>query len=197
MDVEHILRVIKQGEGLTVEFKQANAFFKLRPTFQMSRNANKPHLYGSLAPANCESFPKNPHLAKFFVQLGRAEELGTGIRKIFKYSVLYSGIRPIVDENDVFVVHVPLLEEIIPPIIPPIIPTIIPPIKKRKQLTYIELKIISLVEKNPKISMAEMGEKLGVKKEVIKYQLNKLKQANKIRREGNLKGGVWITINDK
>lgn len=141
MDVEHILRVIKQGEDLTVEFKQANAFFKLRPTFQMSRNANKPHLYGSLAPSNCDSFPKNPHLAKFFVQLGRAEELGTGIRKIFKYSVLYSGIRPIVDENDVFVVHVPLLEEIIPPIIPPI--------KKRKQLTHIELKIISLVENNP------------------------------------------------
>ncbi|MBW7868854.1 MAG: putative DNA binding domain-containing protein, partial [Brumimicrobium sp.] len=73
------------------------------------RNANKPHLYGDVRPTNCESFPKNPHLAKFFVQIGRAEELGTGIRKIFKYSQAYSGSNPKIAEGDIFEAIVPIL----------------------------------------------------------------------------------------
>jgi ATP-dependent DNA helicase RecG len=37
-----------------------------------TRNANKPHLFGNLQPGNFEPFPKNPNIAKFFVQLARA-----------------------------------------------------------------------------------------------------------------------------
>jgi ATP-dependent DNA helicase RecG len=47
------------------------------------KNANKPHFYGSLFPAKIEPFPKNPHIAQIFTQLGRSEELGTGIKKVF------------------------------------------------------------------------------------------------------------------
>ena len=45
-----------------------------------TNNANKPHLYGQLLPDTFEPFPKNPHLAQLFTQLGRSEELGTGLR---------------------------------------------------------------------------------------------------------------------
>ena len=42
-------------------------------------NANNPHGKGPIDPANFVPFPKNPSIAKFFIQLGRAEELGSGI----------------------------------------------------------------------------------------------------------------------
>ena len=76
-----------------------NSILEINKNTCIIKNANKPHLHGALEPSNCESFPKNPHLAKFFVQLGKAEELGTGIRKIFKYSQLYLGDVPSVDEE--------------------------------------------------------------------------------------------------
>ena len=188
----------------TVEIKADSSIFK---------NANKPHLHGILEPANYESFPKNPHLAKFFVQIGRAEELGTGIRKIFKYSKLYSGEFPLVDENDIFTVHVPVLvtEEVenttpittpittpkTTPITTPITTPKTTPIKTYKKLTNKELLIINILVENPRISISEIAEKLSISKEGIKYHINKLKGIERISREGSLKGGKWIVINSK
>ena len=76
-----------------------------------TKNANRPHLYGQLLPDNFEPFPKNPHIAQIFTQMGRTEELGTGIRNVFKYSQFYSGNNHIVfKEEDVFISIVPLEE---------------------------------------------------------------------------------------
>ena len=76
-----------------------------------TKNANKPHYYGNLLPGQFEPFPKNPNLANFFVQLARAEKLGTGIR-VYKYSKAYSGSDDILfNEEDVFTVDVPLDNE--------------------------------------------------------------------------------------
>jgi len=44
-----------------------------------TENPNNPHGEGPIDPANFVPFPKNPLIAKFFIQLGRAEELGSGI----------------------------------------------------------------------------------------------------------------------
>ena len=77
-------------------------------------NANRPHLYGLLTPDNFEPFPKNPHIAQIFTQIGRSEELGTGIRNVFKYTQLYSGSNHIVfQEEDVFVTVVPIDENVL------------------------------------------------------------------------------------
>lgn len=72
MESQRVEYILQKGEGLTIEFKRA-----------------------------ASALPKNPHIAKFFVQMARAEELGTGIRNVFKYSQLYSGDVPKVDEGDV------------------------------------------------------------------------------------------------
>ena len=79
-----------------------------------ARNANRPHLYGFLTPDNFEPFPKNPHIAQIFTQIGRSEELGTGIRNVYRYTPLYSGSDKIVfQEEDVFVTTVPLDEKVL------------------------------------------------------------------------------------
>jgi len=54
-------------------------------------NANNPHGEGLLSPTNFSPFPKNPSIAKFFMQLGRFDELGSGILNVNKYIKAYSG----------------------------------------------------------------------------------------------------------
>ena len=56
----------------------------------VTENANNPVGAGPIDPDNFAPHPKNPAIVKFFQQLGRAEELGSGIRNIKQYLPLYS-----------------------------------------------------------------------------------------------------------
>ncbi len=74
-----------------------------------TKNANRPHLFGQVKLDSFEPFPKNPHIAQIFTQIGRSEELGTGLRNIYKYSNLYSKSDTITFfEDEPFHVVVPL-----------------------------------------------------------------------------------------
>lgn len=54
---------------------------------------------------------KNPIIASFFRNIGYAEQLGSGVRNLYKYSKYYSGKEPEFVEGDVFRITVPLNEE--------------------------------------------------------------------------------------
>lgn len=56
-----------------------------------TENANNPHGEGPIDPTNFVPFPKNPLIAKFFIQLGRAEELGSGILTTSRLTKEYAG----------------------------------------------------------------------------------------------------------
>lgn len=55
--------------------------------------------------------PKPPHIANFFVQIGRAEHLGTGIRNIYKYAPICTGVAPIIEDEDVYTVKIGAFKE--------------------------------------------------------------------------------------
>ena len=59
-------------------------------------------------PHTFSPFPKNPLLASFFVNIGRADTLGSGMRNLYEYSKLYSGSEPILSEGDIFEIKVKL-----------------------------------------------------------------------------------------
>ena len=63
---------------------------------------------GHLDPGNFEPYPKNPIIARFFVNIGNADTLGSGVRNLFKYSKPYSGANPELIEGDVFKTIIPL-----------------------------------------------------------------------------------------
>jgi ATP-dependent DNA helicase RecG len=100
--------------NMLIHREYANAYpstFVIYANKVEAKNANKPHLYGQLLPNNFVPFPKNPHIAQIFTQIGRSEELGTGVRNVFKYSKAYSGSEKVeFREEDVFIVEVPLDE---------------------------------------------------------------------------------------
>ena len=50
--------------------------------------------------------PKNPIIANFFTQMGRSEELGSGTRSLYKFSRLYTGKDPVLEDGDLFTAFV-------------------------------------------------------------------------------------------
>lgn len=60
-------------------------------------------------PENFSPYPKNPKIAKFFKEIGWVDELGSGVRNIYKYNKIYSGVDPKFIEGDVFKTIIPLI----------------------------------------------------------------------------------------
>jgi ATP-dependent DNA helicase RecG len=65
-------------------------------------NANRPHGFGVLNPDNFAPYPKNPVIGAFFREIDRADELGSGMRKMMMYGKKYGGADPQLIEGDVF-----------------------------------------------------------------------------------------------
>jgi len=75
-------------------------------------NANNPNGSGPISLKNFLPFPKNPTISKFFVQLGRVEELGSGIINVERYLKLYSpNSKPEFVEDYVFKTTIPIKTE--------------------------------------------------------------------------------------
>ena len=68
----------------------------------LTENSNKPHGYRPINPVNFSPYPKNPVIARFFREIGRADELGSGMRKLKKYGKAYGGSDPEMIEGDIF-----------------------------------------------------------------------------------------------
>jgi len=76
----------------------------------LTENANKPRMIGYIDLNNYSPYPKNPKIAGFFKEIGLADELGSGIKKIAKYTEIYSGGIPIFKDDEIFKVIVPLIK---------------------------------------------------------------------------------------
>lgn len=74
-------------------------------------NANNPHGEGPIDPKNFAPFPKNPAIAKFFIQLGRVDELGSGVLNVNRLIKEYAGKdAPQFIEGQVFKMELPVPE---------------------------------------------------------------------------------------
>ena len=71
-------------------------------------NANRAKMIGYIKLDDFVPYPKNPIISKFFNEIGLADELGSGFRKLKKYVNLYSNGLPKFKEGDIFISEVPL-----------------------------------------------------------------------------------------
>ena len=85
----HIARIVIDADGIR------------------THNASRALYAGPVTPENLDPTPKNPIIANFFTQMGRSEELGSGVRNLYKYSRLYSGRVPEMSDGDSFDAFVP------------------------------------------------------------------------------------------
>ena len=176
-------------------------------------NASRSVKNGFITPDNMEPNPKNPIIASFFRNIGYADTLGSGIRKLFKYSEYYSGQYPEFKEGDIFKITVPLddsysldfdlenepqkglnepqkgLNEPQNGLNEPQKGLNEPQKMIRKH--RIE-KIIEIILDNPHITRAELSRLLGVSEATIKRDVSELNKSGKIEYLGSSKAGKWI-----
>ena len=155
-------------------------------------NASRAVKNGFITPDNMEPNPKNPIIASFFRNIGYADTLGSGIRKLFKYSEYYSGQYPEFKEGDIFQITVPLDDSYsldFDLVNEPQKGLNEPPKMIRKH--RIE-KIIEIILDNPHITRAELSRLLGVSEATIKRDVSELNKSGKIEYLGSSKAGKWI-----
>ena len=74
-----------------------------------TENANRAKMIGRITLSAYEPYPKNPKIAKVFKEIGLADELGSGVQNLYKYTPIYSdGAEPELKEDDIFRTIIPL-----------------------------------------------------------------------------------------
>ena len=147
-------------------------------------NSNLAHTFGELDLKTFEPFPKNPTISKVFRELGLADELGSGMRNVYKYTQLYSGKNPIFEEGDIFRTIIPLKKIATRKVGIENVPLNVPLNSKEE----IKNRIIELIKNDNKITRKFMAESLKIsEKTVSRY----IKEMSDIRYVGTGKSGHW------
>ena len=165
--------------------------FIIRKNEMFTDNANKVLQPGHITLKNLCPRAKNPVIADFFQAIGRADELGSGVRNLYKYVKLYSGADPVFDEEDVFTLSIPLDNDYNPDG-NGMVKNGMTAIKSNGH--HIRQAIVDAIQRNPQSSAKTMAEQLdGFTSTQVRLQLNKMKAEGILHREGpSGNGGRWI-----
>lgn len=155
-------------------------------------NASRASKDGLITPDNLEPNPKNPIIAAFFRNIGYSDQLGSGVRNLYKYTKFYSGKEPELKEGDVFRIIVPLDEEY----------SFDYEIgsetngktngKLTENLTQTEQKILAAIRNNPMITQPQLAQKIGISVEGIRYAIRGLRKKGILSRIGSSRKGSWV-----
>lgn len=168
-----------------------------------TENANRAVKDGPITLENLESTSKNPIIATFFRNIGRADRLGSGVRNLFKYSRFYSGSDPQFREGDVFRIIVPLNEAYSydyklgqerPDTVDTnfdTIDTIPTPDLVSRNLTTEEKVVLELLTRNAALTQKQVQNTTGYSLSTVKRIMARLQKEGVITRIGNNRSGKW------
>ena len=149
-----------------------------------SENWNRATTFGRLTPQNFTPYPKNPLIAKFFMQIGRADTLGSGVRNLYKFTKIYSDSEPVLEEGDVFKTTIPLTQR-----------------EESKDISSFlstdsnESKALVFIKEKGVVSAAEIQDALGFKSRTsVQRIITKLLSEGKIHKSGTSKNTVYSAI---
>lgn len=176
-----------------------------------TQNANRASGLVEITPDNFEPNPKNPIIASFFRTIGYADNLGSGVRNLFKYAQHYQHSRPEMLELDIFrtTVYFKALDELgaglhasnphtnnnphINQHINPHInidPHINPHTKPH--INPLDIEIIKMMANNSKVTVTILAETLEKDRSTIRDHIKGLAEQRIISRTGAKKNGSWI-----
>jgi len=148
-----------------------------------TENANNPHGAGPINPNDFSPFPKNPAIAKFFMQLGRVDELGSGVLNVNRFVKEYSGSsNPQFIEGATFRVVIPVGEGLNEGLN-----------LENEGLNEGLKSLLEVVIKNPGIKAKDLPSKLDDRPlKTIERQINELIKKELIDRRGSRKTGGYF-----
>lgn len=165
----------------------------------LTENANKVYRYGRIEADNFTPYPKNPIIANFFSNIGRADELGSGVRNLYKYTKIYADGEPLLFEDDIFRIEVPVPDhgEEKP------IETGKKPIETDKKpikadnlnaVSENERKILAYLETNPDITNAEARAILNLAESTVKHLLAEMTKKGLVSAVGERRARKYVLV---
>jgi ATP-dependent DNA helicase RecG len=156
-------------------------------------NWSRPQFEGRIDPKDFTPRSKNPIIAKFFVNIGRADELGSGVRNLYKYTDIYtSGGEPELIEGNVFKIIVPLVSEI--KVQPDDLKSNDCTLNPTLNCTLTETEVLNYLKVNPSATQNEVAEAISRSVNTVKNATANLKRLKLLTREGAKKNGRWMVI---
>ena len=163
-------------------------------------NANRAERSGLITPDDFEPNPKNPIIAAFFRNIGLADELGSGVRNLYKFSKRYSGQDPWLIDGDIFKIIVPLDDSY-----PSDAETDKAQIKAQikhgdgdcaliDDCALTETAVLNYLRENPNATQADAAKAIGKSRRAVQGAVAALKGKGLLGREGAKKNGRWIVI---
>jgi len=135
-----------------------------------------------------KSHSRNPLIFGLFVRIGMVEQVGSGIGRIIHLLKEAKLPKPIFKTEGMFTVI--FKREI----------TAQETTQETTQETSKKTsdRILEVLISQPKATRKDIAEKLGdISEDGVKYQLEKLKKEQKIKRKGSTKSGYWVIIKQK
>ena len=157
-----------------------------------TENWNLPFQYGNITPENLRPHAKNPTIANVFSQAGLVEELGSGTRKIFKYTPFYAnGKQAEITDEDVFRIVVPHDEG--SGVVNDVQNGVVNDVQNGSSLlNEREMVVFAALCQNNHLSARELSEKTGAKHRTVQRYLAKFQKNGLIIRVGADKNGYWV-----
>lgn len=144
-----------------------------------TENGNKARGLGAISLTDFVPYPKNPVIASVFKEIGWAEELGSGVRNIVKYSKVYSGTKPEFVDGDVFKTKIFLNG------------TENGTVKVDVKLSETERRVLECIEGNNYITVNQIISRIGKGRSTVMRSIKELKAQGVIVRVGSDKTGFW------
>lgn len=155
-----------------------------------TENGNKARGLGAISLTDFVPYPKNPVIASVFKEIGWAEELGSGVRNIVKYSKVYSGTIPEFIDGDVFKTKISLNGTVNDTVNDTVNGTVNDGVK----LTPTEQAVLDCIRENNLINVAEIVDCTKKGRSTIMRAIKSLKEKGFIQRVGSDKTGSWKTL---
>jgi ATP-dependent DNA helicase RecG len=149
---------------------------------------------GKLDPSAFTPVPKNPLISNFFVNIGYADQLGSGVRNLYKYTKIYCGGEPTLIEGDVFKTIVPLFAEV--GASEKCRRNVGEMSEKKDGLSAVQIRILELIKADGTITAGALSEKLRVTPRSIERNIKRIKELGLLIRKGGDNGGYWEIVKD-
>lgn len=135
-----------------------------------TENWNRAQRIGRIEPKDFTPYPKNPILANFFVNIGYADSLGSGVRNLYKYTKIYSGGEPDLEEGDIFKLTVPLERY----------SGVGSKSNGMDRLSERQNAILDMIKNNDSIQVEDIAQNYGLSRATILRELQEIKKTNNL-----------------
>jgi len=203
--------IVREMISNTLMHREFTSSFQAKFIIERGRmlveNANRTVAQRVITPENLEPKPKNPTIAGFFRNIGYADQLGSGVRKLFLYSKPYGGADPTFVEDDVFRITVSLDHTLGSNLHEPQNKGLNGSASSSKvngkvnekvneKVNVNQRKILDAIRQNPSITQAALSKLVGISVVHINKNMKILQETGLICRSGSDKKGHWV-INEK